>query len=111
MGNKKILATSSQNAKLSLKLRPPIIFRRVYGQSMSPTIKPGKIAVGRSIFMNLDVGQIVIFKHNGCEMIKRITFVDGDKFFVEGDNPKFSTDSRKFGLVSRSQIIASVLIK
>jgi nickel-type superoxide dismutase maturation protease len=90
-------------------LRRPFIIRRVQGSSMLPSLKPGRIVVGWCYSLALKPGQLIIFTHQGREMIKRIQNIEADEFFVVGDNPSASTDSRSFGRVSRQQIMARVL--
>lgn len=59
---------------------------------------------------NLTPGTIVIIRHNGLEKIKRISEVLQGGVVVLGDNPSHSTDSRSFGTVPYSAIVAKVLI-
>ncbi|MEW6059055.1 MAG: S26 family signal peptidase [Actinomycetota bacterium] len=93
----------------------------VSGPSMAPTLLPGDFALavkpGR-----LRRGDVVVLEHpkrSGLEMVKRITGLpdelapDGrilelDEWWVEGDNPDGSTDSRHFGPVRRDLIKAKV---
>ena len=40
-------------------------------------------------------------------LVKRVTKIkEGDEFFLEGDNPNYSSDSRSFGFISKKKIIA-----
>lgn len=88
---------------------------------MSPALEPGDwalaVAAGR-----LRLGDVVVIEHPtrpGFEVVKRIVAVAGeltadgrllrsDEFWVEGDNPGASTDSRHFGPVTRDRIRAEV---
>jgi phage repressor protein C with HTH and peptisase S24 domain len=76
---------------------------------MSPTLWPGQLVVGVTFFRSLTPGNIVIVEHEGLEKIKRIKSIQESKLFVEGDNKDFSTDSRHFGLINRTQVLAKVL--
>ncbi len=80
----------------------------VSGNSMLPTLKPNQDVLVLCWFFEAKKGDLVVFKKNGKEMIKRISAIKEDKFFVLGDNPKESTDSRSFGAISRNEIIGKV---
>ena len=80
---------------------------------MSPTFRDGDMVLVSSFsyfFKNPKVGDLAILNKKKY-IIKRITRIDGDRFFVEGDNKKESTDSRKFGWISRKDIVGKVLIR
>ncbi len=71
---------------------------------MTPALSPGQVVFGwRS--RRLAVGDIVVFKHDGLEKIKRIKSISGSKLYLIGDNPTASTDSRDFGWVDRSCVV------
>jgi hypothetical protein len=75
------------------------------------TLRPGQLVFVSGWFWRLKPGHVVVFRHNGLEKIKRITAVDVKKgYFVEGDNRKYSTDSRHFGWIPRDAIIARVIM-
>lgn len=77
---------------------------------MKPTLKEGQEVLtfnwGRP-----KVGDVVVVKHAGKGMIKRIQKADDRCIFVTGDNPKESKDSRHFGPVDKSQILGKVIYK
>lgn len=84
----------------------------VFGTSMLPTLKPGQDVLVFNwayLFSKPKVGDIVIIRKNGKEMVKRIQKCHGRSVFVIGDNKKESTDSRDFGLVLRSEIVGKVV--
>lgn len=85
-----------------------LLIRRIVGGSMLPHLRPGRIVLGWSK-ARLDIGDIVILSHDGLEKIKRIAHIDGEKLYVRGDNAAESTDSRHFGWVDRTQILAKVV--
>ena len=87
----------------------PIVVRRVSGISMSPALTQGEIIVGWRWWRYLQPGRIVVFTHDGKEKVKRISAVDGDFITVVGDNSAHSTDSRQFGPIVRSEVLAIVL--
>lgn len=75
---------------------------------MMPVLPPGTYVVGTRIFRKLEVGDTVIFLHEGKEKIKRISQMDGTRLFVIGDHPEASVDSRQFGWVEQETVIAKV---
>lgn len=54
-------------------------------------------------------GDIVMFRHQGIEKIKRIVSIRNELLWLEGDNKAASTDSRDFGSVPIEQVIAKVV--
>lgn len=76
---------------------------------MLPTLKPGTDVLVFCWFYTPKVGDIVAFKKDEKEMIKRIQKIKG-KIFVSGDNTKESTDSRNFGWIKREDIIGKVIL-
>ena len=76
---------------------------------MLPTLKHGQDVLVWCWFFKLKVGDLVAFKKDGKEMIKRIQNIRGREYFVVGDNLKESTDSRKFGPVKKEQIVGKVI--
>lgn len=90
----------------------PISRFTVYGNSMLPTLKPGQDVVSFNwayLGRKPKIGDVVIIKVDGKEMIKRVQKKTQLKVFVQGDNKEESTDSRDFGLVDISQVIGKVV--
>jgi phage repressor protein C with HTH and peptisase S24 domain len=75
---------------------------------MAPTLVPGQLVVG-CYATELQPGDVVIVSHNGLEKIKRIKQQQGNLLYLLGDNPAESTDSRIFGWLEASSIIAKVI--
>lgn len=92
------------------KPKKPKLFllRRVVGDSMLPTLPPGKLVIGIRP-RHIRPGDIVVVHHNGMEKIKRVQHIQADKVFVTGDNPTHSTDSHTFGWLDIQTIIARVI--
>lgn len=84
-----------------------IMIRRVEGLSMVPAYQHGKIVVGRR-FGRPRVGDVVIVRHRRTEIIKRISQMQDGQVYLLGDNPEESTDSRQFGWVPQTTILAVV---
>jgi nickel-type superoxide dismutase maturation protease len=103
-----------------LRWRPSRI--EIEGASMVPTLMPGDWALvvgGR----RPKRGDVFVVEHPGrpgYEIVKRIVGVPGerigdrslasDEYWVEGDRPDASTDSRQFGAVRRDHLKARVLL-
>jgi len=75
---------------------------------MAPTLTPGQLVVGRQT-NDLRPGDVVIVSHDGLEKIKRIERQQGDLLYLLGDNAAASTDSRSFGWVQLTSIVAKVV--
>lgn len=93
-------------------------------ESMEPTIPRGSYIVGTRIFGELKVGDIIVFRHEGRLLVKRIAAVGGntvmhkgkemivpeESFYVVGDNQEVSDDSMswKDPFVVISRVIAII---
>ncbi|MEM9137236.1 MAG: nickel-type superoxide dismutase maturation protease [Cyanobacteria bacterium P01_F01_bin.42] len=85
---------------------------RVTNRSMLPTLKPGDEVLYQPLTRTLLPGDIVIINHPQqphLKLIKRILSLEAtNRLDLRGDNAEESTDSRHFGLVSRSQVVGKV---
>ncbi len=84
------------------------------GRSMNPTLKDGEVVlVDRSA--EIAVGDIVVAKHpieQNSEIVKRIEQInERGHYFLTGDNPQDSNDSRHFGAVTREYIRGKVVAR
>jgi len=93
--------------------------------SMEPTIEKCSYIVGIRIFSELEVGDIIIFEHDGKLLVKRIAAVEGEivlrngvsltvpekSYYVLGDNAENSYDSRYWEepFVQAEDIVAKVI--
>jgi len=85
-----------------------VVVRRVEGLSMAPTYRHGSIVVGWR-FSKPKVGDVVIVKHHRLEIIKRVGQLKHDQLYLLGDNPNESTDSRQFGWLPLSSVLAVII--
>ncbi len=85
---------------------------KVEGQSMYPFLKSGdKILAVKDWLIGLKIGDIVVAKVNDKVIIKRVTKIINNRYFLVGDNKNKSTDSRTFGLVNKKNILAKIIYK
>jgi nickel-type superoxide dismutase maturation protease len=114
------IALVSGVAWACLRWRPSRI--EIEGASMAPTLAPGDWALVVTP-RRFRAGDVVVVEHPGrpgYEMVKRIRATPGelvgertlaaDEFWVEGDLPAASTDSRHFGPIGRDELKAKVLL-
>ena len=90
----------------------PIQRFTIHGNSMFPTLKSGQDILCFNwayFFSKPKRGDMVVLKHGGKELVKRIQKVHDRELFIQGDNQEESTDSRNFGLIKRSEIIGKVV--
>lgn len=114
----------------------------INGDSMTPTIKDGQIVLAQKNVKKIAKNDIIFFKEDGQEYVKRVVGIPGDdiiflnskiyidskeyintqfydtkkishlyngEYFVLGDNAENSIDSRTFGCIKKSQILATVV--
>lgn len=94
-------------------------------ESMEPTLERGSYIIGYRIYSDLETGDIIIFRHDGKLMVKRIVATEGevierngvsltvpeDCYYVLGDNVGNSFDSRywKDPFVREETVVARLL--
>lgn len=97
----------------------------VPSESMEPTLERGSYIIGCRIYSSLETGDIIIFRHDGKLLVKRIAAVGGDTvekngtnmtvpegcYYVLGDNADNSFDSRywKEPFVKERDVVAILL--
>ena len=88
---------------------------RVTGPSMRPLLEPGdEVLVDIQAYRQgkPKVGDVVVATHPNdprVEIIKRISEVfEHNRYFLKGDNPAFSTDSRSFGAIDSTNLLGRV---
>lgn len=89
-------------------LKSVFLFGYVPTASMEPTLPRGSYIVGLRLYTDLEKGDIIIFRHDGKLLVKRIAAVGGEYveqsgefllvpegcYYVLGDNAGNSLDSR-----------------
>lgn len=86
---------------------------RIIGPSMEPVLRNGETYLAFTGVRVRD-GDVVVIRHPqrpGMLSVKRVKRRDGDGWWVEGDNPKQSTDSRHFGVVEPDDVVARVVVR
>lgn len=88
---------------------------RIKGRSMVPAFNPGDLVwVNPKAYQSItpDLGDIIVVKHpygTGVYLIKRVKKVlENNSYYLIGDNPLESTDSRAFGTVAHDRILGQV---
>lgn len=76
---------------------------------MSPNLEPGQLVIGINWSVRIHPGEVYIFRHAGMEKIKRVERVSSDRVFFIGDNMASSSDSRHFGWVDKSHVLAKII--
>jgi len=76
---------------------------------MLPALRPGRVVIATSLFRRPDIGDVIIVEHQRLEKIKRVTKLRHNQVFVSGDNTLNSTDSRDFGWLPYSAIVAKII--
>ena len=82
---------------------------RVSGHSMEPLFKEGQLVWVKNwayLFSKPRVEDIVVFKFQGKELVKRVKQVNDGAFEVAGDN---SSDSLKTGEIRLDTVVGKVL--
>ena len=86
---------------------------KISGDSLYPFFKNGERVVCRKVFRNthINIDDTVVFeKDNYGMMIKKVTSIEENTYFVKGTDP-FSIDSRNFGSLEKEAIKYKVLFK
>lgn len=93
-------------------MKLPISRFTINGNSMLPTLSPGQDVLSFNwayLGRKPKIGDIVVIKKDGKEMVKRVQKVFDQEIFVSGDNMEESTDSRHFWPIKLDQIIGKVV--
>ena len=113
-------------AAVILLFRFVFILGYVPTPSMEPTLPEGSLIVGVRVFSEPEVGDILIFRHDGKLLVKRVAACEGESifwqekeltvpegcFYMLGDNADESFDSRYWEepFIRLDEIVARVVI-
>lgn len=108
-----------------LVLKTVLFIGYVPSASMEPTLHENSIILGLRPYGELETGDIIIFRHEGRLLVKRIAAVEGETverngevltvpegtFYVLGDNAENSLDSRywEYPFVKEADLLARVI--
>jgi nickel-type superoxide dismutase maturation protease len=94
---------------------------RIVGRSMEPALYEGDLVLTRYKPQGLSehaiaraMGQVVLVRRTaepGLLTVKRLKKALDTGYWVEGDNPDASTDSRQYLTISRQEIVGRVLFR
>jgi nickel-type superoxide dismutase maturation protease len=84
-------------------------FAVVEGNSMYPTYKDHQLVLVRKHIICFPNDVVKAVDNQGFIVVKRISGVQRDMYFLLGDNSQFSLDSRKLGPVTKNQIKGVVI--
>lgn len=86
---------------------------RVAGDSMMSTLQPGDLLLvaRRGRILPGDIVMVRRPDRPGLIVVKRVLARDPDGWWLEGDNPDRSDDSRLFGVVPEHAVLGRILLR
>ena len=81
-------------------------------ESMLPALRPGDWVLAVRRPSRVRTGDIVVVDHPdrpGFRLVKRVARREGSRLVLEGDNPTASVDSRSFGSLPASAVLARLV--
>ncbi|WP_079032381.1 nickel-type superoxide dismutase maturation protease [Streptomyces specialis] len=85
----------------------------VYNPSMLPTLRPGDQLV-LSYGARVRPGHVVVMRHpfqHDLLIVKRVVERRSGGWWVVGDNPEVTNDSREFGVVPDGLVVARAMVR
>ena len=82
----------------------------VRGLSMAPNLGYGDEVVIRYTD-DIAVGDVIVFRRDRQNDIKRVESISEEGIFVVGDNPMSSLDSRNFGHIKPEQVVGKAIYR
>ena len=86
----------------------------IEGNSMLPVLKTGD-CVFINPELNPEIGDIILFHHpfiQNLKVVKRLAEITNEgNYFVRGDNPQESTDSRSYGAILAKNVLGVAVCK
>ncbi|MBI4010015.1 MAG: signal peptidase I [Candidatus Aenigmarchaeota archaeon] len=89
---------------------------RIEDRSMEPTLKSGDYIIVNKlayVFGKPSKGDVIVFKdpkEKNKFLVKRVSKIISNKYFVVGDNKRYSQDSRHFGPINKNLIVGKLLM-
>lgn len=85
---------------------------KIQGYSLYPLFKEGEITLCCKIFSftKININSFVLFKYKGEYMIKKVTDISNEGYFVKGENPD-SIDSRNFGRLRKNELLYKAIFR
>lgn len=112
---------------ISILFRVVFLIGFVPSESMEPTLMAGSFFVASRFFYEIRVSEIIVFRHEGKLLVKRVAAIGGDehvlngehlivpdgKLIVLGDNSENSYDSRywEYPFIDERDVVAKVIGK
>lgn len=78
---------------------------------MYPSLTQNQKVIGMHWLKKLQINDLIVLEIKNKLMIKRIKKINNNELWIEGDNKNESTDSRSFGWIKKSQVVAKVMVR
>ena len=72
--------------------RTVLFVGNVPSSSMEPAIPAGSVILGSRIFSELGRGDIIVFRHEGKILVKRVVAVSGDTVYLDDQDGSFTVN-------------------